>query len=48
MSGYHGGTEINIADRLGSLVSCGISVPFFNLYGLFYSKHNILTIILEA
>ena len=32
---YHGGTEINIADRLGSLVSYGISVPFFN-FGDFY------------
>ena len=29
--GYHGGTEIYIADRLGSLNSYGISVPFFNM-----------------
>ena len=36
ISGFnHGGTEINIADRLGSLFPYGISVPFF-IFGDFY------------
>ena len=32
---HHGETEINIADRLGTLVSYGISVSFFNFDGFY-------------
>ena len=42
ISGFtHGETEIYIADRLGSLVSYGISVPFFN-FGVFLDLNIII------
>lgn len=43
----HGGTEIYIADRLGSLVSYGISVPFL-IFGDFKVLKIIFNYTLEA